>query len=61
MSMTSREFDERLSRRARKANVPLTSISSSAGRIYRLLARWNTKVNLTALQLSEFTIRLSIA
>jgi len=56
MSMTSREFDERLSRRARKANVPLThDIVERLEEYYRLLARWNTKVNLTALQLSEFT------
>jgi 16S rRNA (guanine527-N7)-methyltransferase len=56
MSMTSREFDERLSRRARKASVPLTlDIVERLEEYYRLLARWNTKVNLTALQLSEFT------
>src|SRR5437773_9601281 len=54
--MTSCEFQERLSKRAEKANVSLTA--PVVGRLeayYRLLARWNTKVNLTALQLEELT------
>lgn len=54
--MTSREFHERLSRRARKANVSLTApVVDRLEAYYRLLARWNTKVNLTALQLEELT------
>src|SRR5467141_3624638 len=54
--MTSREFQERLSRRAKKANVSLTaSVVDRLEAYYRLLARWNTKVNLTALQLEELT------
>ena len=54
--MTSCEFQERLSKRAQKANVSLTA--PVVGRLeayYRLLARWNTKINLTALQLGELT------
>ena len=54
--MTSCEFQERLSKRAEKANVSLTA--PVVGRLeayYRLLARWNTKINLTALQLEELT------
>jgi 16S rRNA (guanine527-N7)-methyltransferase len=54
--MTSREFHERLSRRARKASVSLTApVVDRLEAYYRLLARWNTKVNLTALQLEELT------
>jgi len=53
---TSREFRERLSRRARKANVTLTTpVVERLEAYYRLLARWNTKTNLTALQLEELT------
>src|SRR3979490_2129499 len=54
--MTSREFQERLSRRARKAYVSLTApVVDRLEAYYRLLTRWNTKVNLTALQLEELT------
>ena len=54
--MTSREFQDRLSRRAKKANVSLTApVVDRLEAYYRLLARWNTKVNLTALQLEELT------
>jgi 16S rRNA (guanine527-N7)-methyltransferase len=54
--MTSREFQERLSRRATKANVSLTApVVDRLEAYYRLLARWNTKVNLTALQMEELT------
>ena len=54
--MTSREFHERLSRRARKANVSLTApVVDRLEAYYRLLARWNTKVNLTALRLEELS------
>src|SRR5204862_8088216 len=55
-SMTSREFQERLSRRAKKANVSLTApVIDRLEAYYRLLALWNTKINLTALQLEELT------
>src|SRR3989441_10959377 len=54
--MTSCEFQERLSKRAQKANVSLTApVVDRLEAYYRLLARWNTKVNLTALQLEELT------
>src|SRR5258706_16203374 len=54
--MTSREFRERLSRRARKASLSLSAQAVDQLEVYyRVLARWNTKVNLTALQLEELT------
>jgi 16S rRNA (guanine527-N7)-methyltransferase len=53
---TSREFHERLSRRASKANVSLTAtVVERLEAYYRLLARWNRKVNLTALHLEELS------
>ena len=53
--MTSREFRERLSRRAGKADVLLsTPIVEQLEAYYRLLARWNRTINLTAFQLDEF-------
>lgn len=52
--MTSREFRERLAKRARKADVGLSpAIVEQLEAYYRLLARWNAKINLTALPLSE--------
>ena len=53
--MTSREFHERLSRCASRADVSLSGpVVEQLEAYYRLLARWNNKVNLTALQLEEF-------
>ena len=54
--MTSREFKERLSRRARKARVQLPSEMLAPYETYfRLLAQWNVKVNLTGLSLQPPT------
>ena len=54
--MTSREFSERLSRRANKARVQLPSEAIASFEAYfRLLARWNVKINLTALPLNPPT------
>ena len=52
--MTSREFRDRLARRAEKGAVALTATTiEQLEAYYRLLARWNTKINLTALSLQE--------
>jgi 16S rRNA (guanine(527)-N(7))-methyltransferase RsmG len=54
--VTSREFRERLTRRARRANTPLNADWIAPLEIYfDLLARWNAKINLTALPLQEPT------
>lgn len=54
--MTSREFGERLSRRASKAGVSLSRpLVDQLEAYYRLLARWNSKVNLTAFRLEKFS------
>jgi 16S rRNA (guanine527-N7)-methyltransferase len=51
--VTSREFNERLTRRARRADVQLTpSLAAELEQYYRLLTLWNVKINLTALPLS---------
>lgn len=50
--MTSREFRARLARRSKRAEAPLTSGQLSALESYfRLLVRWNRRINLTALKL----------
>jgi 16S rRNA (guanine527-N7)-methyltransferase len=52
--MTTRVFQERLARRARRASLPLPpDLSSSLERYFRLLAQWNEKMNLTAFRLHE--------
>jgi 16S rRNA (guanine527-N7)-methyltransferase len=54
--VTSREFRERLSRRARKARVRVPEeVFASLETYYRLLAQWNVKINLTALPLQAPT------
>lgn len=54
--MTSREFRERLSRRARKAHVVVPEdVIAPFETYYRLLAQWNVKINLTALPLQPPT------
>jgi 16S rRNA (guanine527-N7)-methyltransferase len=54
--MTSREFRDRLIRRARRAEVTIAPPVVSAFEAYfRLLAQWNAKINLTALPLREPT------
>ena len=54
--MTSREFRDRLSRRARKAGVRAPDeVLATLEAYYRLLAQWNVKINLTALPLQAPT------
>ena len=54
--MTSREFRECLSRRARKARVRTPEeVFAPLETYYRLLAQWNVKINLTALPLKPPT------
>lgn len=50
--MTSREFSERLIKRARRASVRLEpALIERLENYYRLLETWNAKINLTALDL----------
>ena len=50
--MTSREFAERVGRRARKADVRVNPpLLAGLEAYYRLLESWNAKINLTALEL----------
>jgi 16S rRNA (guanine527-N7)-methyltransferase len=52
--MTSREFHEKLQRRARKVGLVVARPTADAlERYYRLLALWNERINLTALPLAE--------
>jgi 16S rRNA (guanine527-N7)-methyltransferase len=52
--MTSREFHEKLQRRARKVGLVIARPTADAlERYYRLLALWNERINLTALPLAE--------
>jgi 16S rRNA (guanine527-N7)-methyltransferase len=54
--VTSREFNERLSRRASKARVQFPSdVVAPLEAYFRLLAQWNVKINLTALPLNPPT------
>jgi 16S rRNA (guanine527-N7)-methyltransferase len=54
--MNSREFKDRLSRRAKKAGITVPSALSDQLWIYfQLLAKWNAKINLTALDLEDPT------
>jgi 16S rRNA (guanine527-N7)-methyltransferase len=54
--VTSRDFQDRLGRRARRAGVSLTpDLGSRLEAYYRLLAAWNQKINLTGLNLAEPT------
>lgn len=54
--MNTREFNERLQRRAKKAGVSVSAeLSGALETYYRLLATWNQKINLTALNLAEAT------
>jgi 16S rRNA (guanine527-N7)-methyltransferase len=51
--VTSREFHEKLARRARRAGVSLSAdLTARLEAYYRLLAVWNAKINLTGLPLS---------
>ena len=52
--MTSREFQDRLARRAKRAGTPLSQDLAARLEIYfRLLETWNRKINLTGLNLTE--------
>jgi 16S rRNA (guanine527-N7)-methyltransferase len=52
--VTTREFRERTRRRAKRVDVRLTDDQLTALEEYvRLLARWNRKINLTALSVAE--------
>jgi 16S rRNA (guanine527-N7)-methyltransferase len=54
--VTSRDFQDRLLRRARRVGVALSAdLGSSLEIYYRLLATWNQKINLTGLSLAEPT------
>jgi 16S rRNA (guanine527-N7)-methyltransferase len=52
--VTSREFQDRLGRRAKRVglSIPL-ELAARLEAYYRLLATWNSKINLTGLNLSE--------
>jgi 16S rRNA (guanine527-N7)-methyltransferase len=51
--VTSREFNERLMRRARRVDVQIApALAGELEQYYRLLMLWNVKINLTALPLS---------
>lgn len=52
--MNSREFQDRLARRARRAGVTVgAELGAKLETYYRLLAAWNRKINLTALNLTD--------
>jgi 16S rRNA (guanine527-N7)-methyltransferase len=52
--VTSREFQDRLVRRARRVGVTLSpALALSLETYYRLLATWNQKINLSGLNLAE--------
>ncbi len=52
--MTSREFQDRLARRARRVGVSVSpELGAKLEIYYRLLATWNTKINLTGLDLAD--------
>ena len=52
--MTSREFQDRLARRARRAGAPLApELARRLETYFRLLETWNRKINLTGLNLTE--------
>ena len=54
--MTTREFQDRLQRRARRAGVSVSpELREKLEAYYRLLATWNQKINLSGLDLSEPT------
>jgi 16S rRNA (guanine527-N7)-methyltransferase len=52
--VSSREFHERLARRARRAGVTIAPALATKLEVYfKLMAAWNTKMNLTGLDLAE--------
>lgn len=55
-SLNSREFQDRLARRGRRASVAITpELGAQLEAYYRLLAAWNRKINLTGLNLAELS------
>jgi 16S rRNA (guanine527-N7)-methyltransferase len=51
--VASREFFERLSRRAKAANISISiDLAEKLGIYYELLTKWNAKINLTAFRLT---------
>ncbi len=51
--MASREFFERLSRRAKAADLSLSiDLAEKLGTYYQILTKWNAKINLTAFRLT---------
>jgi len=54
--VSSREFQERLVRRARRAGLTIRpDLAAQLEVYYRLLSTWNNKINLTGLSLSDFS------
>ena len=54
--MTTREFQDRLARRARRAGVALSpDLAAGLETYYRLLSTWNQKINLSGMDLSDPT------
>ena len=52
--MSSREFQDRLTRRARRAGVTISpTLAVKLEAYFKLLTAWNTKMNLTGLDLAE--------
>jgi 16S rRNA (guanine527-N7)-methyltransferase len=52
--MTEKEFNQRLSRRAKRARVPISNdLSARLWLYFELLFRWNRKINLTSLSLDS--------
>lgn len=52
--MTSREFQDRISRRARRAGVSLSpALKAKLDAYFQLLALWNQKINLSGLDLAD--------
>jgi 16S rRNA (guanine527-N7)-methyltransferase len=54
--VSSRDFQERLARRARRAGLTIRpELGAQLEIYYRLLSTWNRKINLTGLNLSDFS------
>ena len=54
--MSSREFQERLARRARRAGLTIRQeLGTQLEIYYRLLSNWNKKINLTGLNVGDVT------
>jgi 16S rRNA (guanine527-N7)-methyltransferase len=54
--VTSREFQDRLQRRAKKAGVAISAnLAAGLEGYFRLLVVWNAKINLTGLELADPT------